>query len=81
MDDIYKSNEECNPNKKSKRKTLIVFDDMIPNILINKYRNPVATELFSRDRKLNISLVFIFITQSFSAVPINIRVILRTILL
>ena len=45
MDDIYKSNEEYNPNKK--RKILIVFDDMIPNILINKYRNPVATELFS----------------------------------
>ena len=34
MDDIYKSIEEYNPNKK--RKILIVFDDMIADMLINK---------------------------------------------
>ena len=34
MDDIYKNIEEYNPNKK--RKMLIVFDDMIADILSNK---------------------------------------------
>ena len=31
MDDIYKNIEECNPNKKHKK--LIVFNDMIANML------------------------------------------------
>ena len=34
MDDIYKNIEEYNPNKK--RKVLIVFDDMIADMLSNK---------------------------------------------
>ena len=34
MDDIYKNIEEYNPNKK--RKTRIVFDEMIADILSNK---------------------------------------------
>ena len=34
MDDNYENIEECNPNKK--RKTLIVFDDMIADIFKNK---------------------------------------------
>ena len=62
MDDIYKNIEEYNPNKK--RKILIVFDDMIADMLSNKKLNPVVTELFIRGRKLNISLF---------AVPKNIR--------
>ena len=41
MDNIYKNFEEYNPNKK--RKTLIVFDDMIPDTLGNKNRNPIVT--------------------------------------
>ena len=65
MDDIYKNIEECNPNKKCK--ILIVFDDLIADILINKKVNPIVTELFNRGRKLNISLAFI--TQSYFAVP------------
>ena len=65
MDDIYKNIEEYNPNKK--RKILIVFDDMIADMLSNKKRNQIVTELFIRERKLNISLVFI--TQSDFAVP------------
>ena len=69
MDDIYKNIEEYNPNKK--RKISIVFDDMIPDILSNKKLNPIVTELFTRGRKLNISLVFI--TQTYSAVLTNIR--------
>ena len=50
---------------------MIIFDDMIADMLSNKKFNPVVTELFIRGRKLNISLVFI--TQSYFAVPKNIR--------
>ena len=60
MDDIYKDIEEYNSNKK--RKTLIVFDAMIADMLSNKNLNPIVTEIFTRCRKLKISLVFI--TQS-----------------
>ena len=60
MDDIQKTIEENNPNKK--QKTLIVFDDMIADMLSNEKVNPVIIELFIRGRMLNISLVFI--TQS-----------------
>ena len=69
MDDIYKNIEEYNPNKK--RKILIVFDDMIADMLSNKKLNPLVNELFIRGKKLNISLVFII--QSHFAVPKNIR--------
>ena len=65
MDYIYKNIEEYNPNKK--RKILIVFDDMIADILSNKKLNLIVTKLFIRGRKLNIPLVFI--TQSYFAVP------------
>ena len=65
MDDIYKKIEECNPNKK--RKILIIFDDMIADMLSNKRFNLIATELFIRGRKLNISIVFI--TQYYFTVP------------
>ena len=66
---IYKDIEEYSPNKK--RKMLIVFDDMIADMFSNKKLNPVETELFIRGRKLSISLVFI--TQSYFAVPKDIR--------
>ena len=68
MDDIYKNIEEYHPNKK--RKILIVFY-MIADMLSNKKRNPLVTELFIRGRKLNISLGFI--TQSCFAVLKYIR--------
>ena len=54
MDDIYKNIEEYNPNKK--RKILVVFDNLIADMLSNKY--PVLTELFIRGRKLNISCFY-----------------------
>ena len=66
---IYKHIEEYIPNKK--RKIVIVFDDMISDMLSNKKLNPVETELFIRGRKLNISLVFI--TPSYYTVPKDIR--------
>ena len=40
-------------------KILIIFDDMIADMIDNKKLNPVVTELFIRGRKLNISIVFI----------------------
>ena len=44
---------------------------MIADMLSNKRLNSIVAELFIRDRKLNASLVFI--TQSYFAVPKNIR--------
>ena len=61
MQDVYKNIEEYNPIKK--RKVLIVFDDMIADMINNNKLNPIVTELFIRSRKLNISIVFI--TQSY----------------
>ena len=43
MDDIYKNIEEHNPNKK--RKILVIFDDMIADMLSNK--NPLLTDYLS----------------------------------
>ena len=60
MDDVYKNTNDYNPD--SENKILIVFDDMIADMI---------TELFIRGRKLNISLVFI--TQSYFKVPKNVR--------
>ena len=57
MQDVYKNIEEYNLGKE--RKMLIVFDYMIADMINNKKLNPVATEVFIRGRKINISLVFI----------------------
>ena len=65
MQDIYENIEEYNPRKK--RKVLIVFDDMIADMISYKKLNPTVTELFTRSRKLNISIAFI--TQSYFGVP------------
>ena len=57
MCDVYKNIDEYNIDKE--RKTLIVFDDMIADIIKNKKLNSIVTELFIRGRKLNISLVLL----------------------
>ena len=57
MCDVYKNIDEYNIDKE--HKILIVFDDMIADIIKNKKLNSVATELFIRGRKLNISLALI----------------------
>ena len=73
IDDNIKNIDKYNWNKK--QKILIDFDmvgyiaDMVSNIKLNLIL--IVTELFVRGRKLNISLVFI--TQSYFAVPKNIR--------
>ena len=59
--DVYENIEDCNPIRK--RKILIVFDDMIADMINNNKLNPIVMELFIRGRKLNISIVFI--TQSY----------------
>ena len=57
----------------------MVFDNMIAYILSNKKRNQIVTELFIIGIKLNISLAFI--TQSYFAVPKNVRLNSHNILL
>ena len=69
MDNVYENIDDYNPNRK--RKTLIVFDDMIADIMSNKKLEAVIKELFIRCRKLNIWLVFI--TQSYFSVPNVVR--------
>ena len=62
---VYKNIDNYNLNKENK--ILIVFDDMIADMINNKKLNSIVTELFIRCRKLNISLVFI--SQSNFKVP------------
>ena len=69
INNIYKNIEEYNSNRK--QKILIVFDNMIADMVSNKILNSIVTELFIRGRKLNISLLFV--TQSYFTVPKNIR--------
>ena len=68
MHDVYKNINEYNPDKENK---IIVFDDMIADMINNKKLNSIVTELFIRGRKLNISLVFI--TQSHFKVPQDVK--------
>ena len=69
MRDVYKNVNYYNPDKENK--ILIVFHDMIADMINNKNLNPIVTELFIRGRKLNIFLVFI--TQSYFKVPKDVR--------
>ena len=69
MNDVYENIDDYNPSRK--RKVLIVFVDMIADIMTNKKFQAIVKELFIRCRKLNISLVFI--TQSCFSVPKDVR--------
>ena len=69
MQNVYKNIEDYNPIKK--RKVLIIFDDMIADMINNNKLNPIVTELFIRGRKLNIYIVFI--TQSYFKVRKDVR--------
>ena len=69
MQDIHKNIDDYNLRKK--RKVLIVFDDMITDMINNKKLDSIVTELFIRGRKLNISIVFIM--QSYFKVPKDVR--------
>ena len=69
MQDVYKNIEDYNPGKKGK--VLIVFYDMIADMINNNKLDSIVTELFIRGRKLNTSIVFI--TQSYFKVPKDVR--------
>ena len=69
MDDVYENIHDYNSSRK--RKILIVFDDMIADIMTNKKFQSIIKELFIRCRKLNILLVFI--TQSYFSAPKDVR--------
>ena len=69
MDDIYENVDDYNPSRK--RKALIVFDDMIVDIMTNKKFQATIKDLFIRCRNVNIS--FVFITQSYFSVPKDVR--------
>ena len=65
---IYKNINSYNTDKENK---IIVFDDMIADMIHNKKLDLIVTELFIRGRKLNITHVFI--TQSYFKVPKEVR--------
>ena len=69
MHDVYKNIREYNLDKENK--ILIVFDDMIADMIHNKKLNSIVTELFIGGRKLDISLIFI--TESYLKVPKDVR--------
>ena len=69
MQDVYKNIKQYNADKECK--ILIVFDDMIADMINNQKLNSIVTELFIRSRKLKISLVFI--AQSYFKVPKDVK--------
>ena len=69
MQNVHKNIDDYNWRKK--HKVLIVFDDMIADMINNKNLDSIVTELFISGRKLNISIVFI--TQSYFKVPKDVR--------
>ena len=66
--DVYQNIDDYNPRRK--RNILIVSDEMIADIMMNKKFQTITKELFIRSRKVNISLVFK--TQAYS-VPKDVR--------
>ena len=54
MHDVYKNINDYNHDKENK--ILIIFDNMIADMINNKKLNSIVTELFIRGRKLNILL-------------------------
>ena len=60
-----------NYNKNRDKKVLIIFDDMIADIIRSEKFKAIVKELFIRCRKLHISIVFI--TQSYFRTPKDAR--------
>ena len=62
MDEVYENKDEIKMmiyKSNRKRKIVIVFDDMIADIMTNKRFHAKIEELLERCRKLNVSLDFI----------------------
>ena len=60
-----------NYNKNRDKKVLIIFDEMIADIMRSEKFKAIGKELFIRCRKLNISIAFI--TQSYFRTPRDAR--------
>ena len=73
MDDVHENINYYNLSRK--RKILIVFDDMIADIVRNKKFQAIIKELFISSRKLKISLAFIRLPYFF--VPEDVRLNVR----
>ena len=69
IEDVYGNINDYNSSRK--RKILIIFHDMVADIMSNKKFQAIIKELIIRCRKLNISLIFI--TQSYFTVPTEVR--------
>ena len=69
VDDVFENIDDY--NTKRKRRKLIVFHDMIADIMTNTKFQSIIKELFIRCRKLNISIIFI--TQSYFRTPKDVR--------
>ena len=67
--DIYNNINYYNPTKN--RKIVIVFDDMIADVMTNKKFQAIIKYIFFKCREMNISLAFI--TQDYFSVPIEVR--------
>ena len=65
MNDVLENINSYNKNRD--KKLLIIFDDMIADIMRSEKFKAIVKELFIRCRKLNISIVFI--TQSYFRTP------------
>ena len=65
MDDVN------NYNKNRDKKVLVIFDDMIADIMRSEKFKAIVKELFISCRKLNISIIFI--TQSYFRTPKDVR--------
>ena len=69
VDDVFENIDDY--NTKRKRRKLIVFHDMIADIMTNTKFQSIIKELFIRCRKLNISIIFI--TKSYFRTPKDAR--------
>ena len=69
MDDVYGNIDNYYPNRQ--KKNLIMFDDMIADIMTNKNFQAIIKALFITCKKLNISLLFN--TQSYFYIPKDVK--------
>ena len=65
MNDVLEDINNCNKNRD--KKVLIIFDDMIADIMRSEKFKAIVKELFIRSRKLNISIIFV--TQFYFRTP------------
>ena len=69
MQTVYRNIAEFNPSRKCN--ALIVFGDMVTDMISKKKNTPMLTELLIRGQKLNTSAVFV--TQSYFQLPKYVR--------